>query len=296
MKILLAIDSSAASKAAVNEVVARPWPKGTTVHILSVVESNVFVEIPPLIEKVTEMAYSAVKDAADKLKARGFETLQTVEQGHPKTVIVQYAKQWGADFVIVGSQGLSALTRFLMGSVAQAVVRHAACSVEVVRARAAYKTEAYDSGMRVLLAVDGSDCSIAAARSVAGRRWPAGTEVKIVSAIDIPVPATEPWYVDAGLMNRLRDEETGRMRDAALTVKKIITGAGLKASLAMPIGPAKSVILDEANMWGADLIVTGSHGRRGVDRFLIGSVSEAVAMHAHCSVEVIRDEPQYKLK
>jgi len=48
----------------------------------------------------------------------------------------------------------------------------------------------------------------------------------------------------------------------------------------------KAIILDEAARWGADLIVFGSHGHRGLDR-LLGSVSEAVAMHAGCSVEVI---------
>jgi nucleotide-binding universal stress UspA family protein len=47
-------------------------------------------------------------------------------------------------------------------------------------------------------------------------------------------------------------------------------------------------ILGMADLWGADLIVVGSHGRRGVDRYLMGSVSEAVALHAHCSVEVVR--------
>lgn len=52
-------------------------------------------------------------------------------------------------------------------------------------------------------------------------------------------------------------------------------------------GP-KNVILDEAANWHADLIVVGSHGRRGLDRFLLGSVSETVAIYAHCSVEVLR--------
>jgi nucleotide-binding universal stress UspA family protein len=53
-------------------------------------------------------------------------------------------------------------------------------------------------------------------------------------------------------------------------------------------GNPKEVILDEAQKWGADLIVVGSHGRRGIKRFLLGSVSEAVAMNAHCSVVVVR--------
>jgi nucleotide-binding universal stress UspA family protein len=57
---------------------------------------------------------------------------------------------------------------------------------------------------------------------------------------------------------------------------------------AMPAGEPRGVILDTAKTWGADLIVLGSHGRRGLDRLLLCSVSEAVAIHARCSVEVIR--------
>jgi len=56
----------------------------------------------------------------------------------------------------------------------------------------------------------------------------------------------------------------------------------------IPTGDPRAVILDAARAWPADLIVLGSHGRRGLDRFLMGSVAESVAIHAHCSVEVIR--------
>jgi nucleotide-binding universal stress UspA family protein len=54
------------------------------------------------------------------------------------------------------------------------------------------------------------------------------------------------------------------------------------------MGEPRAFILDEAKAWGADLIVLGSHGRHGLDRLLMGSVSESVALYAHCSVEVVR--------
>ena len=63
---------------------------------------------------------------------------------------------------------------------------------------------------------------------------------------------------------------------------------GLKVIAALEVGDAKSRILDVAEEWHADLIVLGSHGRKGVNRFLMGSVSEAVARHACCSVEIVR--------
>jgi len=63
---------------------------------------------------------------------------------------------------------------------------------------------------------------------------------------------------------------------------------GLKVTAALDMGDAKSRILDVAEEWHADLIVLGSHGRRGLNRFLMGSVSDAVARHACCSVEIVR--------
>jgi nucleotide-binding universal stress UspA family protein len=62
----------------------------------------------------------------------------------------------------------------------------------------------------------------------------------------------------------------------------------LQVITAVLSGNTKDVILEEAQEWAADLIVVGSHGRRGFKRFLLGSVSEAVAMKAHCSVVVVR--------
>jgi nucleotide-binding universal stress UspA family protein len=67
-----------------------------------------------------------------------------------------------------------------------------------------------------------------------------------------------------------------------------LRSASVNATTAVTQGDAKSVILDDAKTWGADLIVVGSRGRKGLDRFMLGSVSEAVLRHAHCSVEVVR--------
>jgi nucleotide-binding universal stress UspA family protein len=63
----------------------------------------------------------------------------------------------------------------------------------------------------------------------------------------------------------------------------------VEAAHKMPIGEPRALILDVAEAWEADLIVVAAHGRRGLDRLLMGSVSEAVATYAPCSVEVIRN-------
>jgi universal stress protein A len=73
-----------------------------------------------------------------------------------------------------------------------------------------------------------------------------------------------------------------------LLVAKRLAEAGCKVSTLVLTGDAKKMILDEAADWPADLIVVGSHGRKGIGRVLLGNVSEAVARHAACSVQIVR--------
>jgi nucleotide-binding universal stress UspA family protein len=91
-------------------------------------------------------------------------------------------------------------------------------------------------------------------------------------------------------IDELRDEAMKRAQVAIAAAMDILATAGVRVSesLSVLLKSPKEVILDEASQWGADLIVVGSHGRRGIDRFLMGSVAESVASHAGCSVEVAR--------
>ena len=288
MNLLLAIDHSLSAESAVSEVVARPWPATTRVCVLSVVETPYFLVIPSLVQTSTEAAQALVSNAADRLIAQGLDTETHVVQDNPRTCVVEYAENWGADMIVVGSRGQSGITRFLMGSVAQTVVRHAPWSVEVVRATI-YDRPVDARAMKILLATDGSDFSTNAARWVAGRPWPDGSKVRVISVADLVIPAIEPWYVDARITETLREEAMTQANDATRAAEKIIVEAGIECGGTVLTGPAREAIIDEAKEWGADLVVVGSHGWRGITRLLIGSVAEAVAVHAHCSVEVIRE-------
>jgi nucleotide-binding universal stress UspA family protein len=149
--------------------------------------------------------------------------------------------------------------------------------------------------MKILLATDGSDYSKAAVNSVAERSWPKDSEVRIVSAMEIPyAPTTEAWVLPSGYNTELervaREQAEAAVKDA---VERIESGkaSGLEIITKIISGSAREVILDEAESWDADLIVLGSHGYSGWQRFLLGSVSHAVATHAHCSVEIVRQKP-----
>jgi nucleotide-binding universal stress UspA family protein len=97
------------------------------------------------------------------------------------------------------------------------------------------------------------------------------------------VSVEEPWAIKS---TRVRRNE--QAQEAVSSAEQVLASAGLKATVVLLSGNPKEVILEEARNWDTDLIVVGSHGRRGFKRFLLGSVSEAVAMNAHCSVVVVR--------
>lgn len=145
--------------------------------------------------------------------------------------------------------------------------------------------------MKILLAVDGSSCSDAAVEEVARRPWPAGSLVRVLTAYELPAPPTpEGWALPLTYFEDLDialKKQGQNVIDSALQKLKSKLDKSISIDAALVPGPARTVILDEAENW-ADLIVVGSHGYRAWERFLLGSVSQAVVSHATCSVEVVR--------
>jgi len=96
-------------------------------------------------------------------------------------------------------------------------------------------------------------------------------------------------------MDQIVEDELHRAENAYAQALEILSSSALKiCESPVLFGDPRPLILDEAKSWGAHLVVLGSHGRRGFDHLLLGSVSEAVAMHAHCSVEVVRSSKDEK--
>ena len=145
--------------------------------------------------------------------------------------------------------------------------------------------------MRVLLAVDNSPCSRAATAAVIDQNIPANTKVQILHVVD-------PFYHmsmydstgPASAAENIHQERLAQGEDFVKRTAAAFPAAGFDVKTRVEEGDPRTMILKVASEWNADLIVMGSHGRSGVDRFLLGSVSEAVTRHAHCSVEIIRDQ------
>jgi nucleotide-binding universal stress UspA family protein len=147
--------------------------------------------------------------------------------------------------------------------------------------------------MKILLAIDGSPCSAAAVEEVARRPWPEGSRVLVVSAVEPPAPlAAEPYMLAGGYFEEAeRAKRQAAEETVARAARALRAGEGtgrLEVETAVLTGSPKRAVVEEADEWGADLIVLGSHGYKTWERMLLGSVSQAVSAHASCSVEIVR--------
>jgi nucleotide-binding universal stress UspA family protein len=149
--------------------------------------------------------------------------------------------------------------------------------------------------MKILLAADGSPCSDAAVEEVARRPWPEGSSVRVLTAFEPVTPPTpEAWALPMTYVEEmdaaLRDQARSTLNRAVEKLRPQLQKSISLDSRIVP-GSPRTVILEEAEDWDADLIVVGSHGYRAWERFLLGSVSQSVVSHAKCSVEVVRCPP-----
>jgi len=141
MKILLAVDPSKHSEAAVNALSSQYRPQDNEVHVLHVLQPIAFSATPqmaptytPEMEQEGNEAKALVERVASQLRKAGFRAEATVAKGDVRETIVNTAAEWPADLIVVGSRGIGALRRLLLGSVAEFVARHAPCSVLIARA------------------------------------------------------------------------------------------------------------------------------------------------------------------
>ena len=140
--------------------------------------------------------------------------------------------------------------------------------------------------MRILLAIDGSNCSDMAVKTVAKRSWPAGSIVRVLSVLEpMTLPVPEAVTVSASWYEAVRRSAYADINRSVTVLKQ---PAVFEIETAIRVGTPENVIVQEAEDWHADLIIVGSHGRGRAGRFLLGSVSQAVALRARCSVEIVR--------
>ncbi len=288
MRVLVAVDGSSSSDAVIREVARRPWPTGTQFAVVTVVDPYFFTKAPLLLDEAKQSAQKSLEAIAQPIEQANWPVEREVVLENPRHALPRAASEWKADLVMMGSHGVGTVGRLLVGSTTQAVLRHAQCSVEIVRSAAGKNVT--EDGMRILIPTDGSEHAEAALRSVAERPWPKGSIFKVLASPEYPVLVGEYPYFAPEQVTDLTKQSLEHASAAVETGAAMLAKVGLNVSseVMKPEDTPAHSILSAAEAWNAELIVMGSHGRRGFDRLVLGSVSETVALHAKCSVEVIR--------
>jgi len=143
--------------------------------------------------------------------------------------------------------------------------------------------------MKILLAIDDSKYSDAAIHQLIAQVSPRGAEVRVLHVIapEIIYPDGQTWGYPIP-RERVAPERRKEAEGLVVRAAQRLRDAAFSVVTAIDVGEPKLAVIDAATEWHADLILLGSHGRKGLDRFLLGSVSEAVARNAPCSVEIAR--------
>lgn len=307
MKILIAYDGSDCADRALTDLRRAGLPRQAEALVVSVAEQW-FPPPPPSSYEIVEatLAGSASTEAREQpsqavehAHALTFQASKLVQSlfpawkvsseaynGSPARELINRANEWGADLIVVGSHGRSALGRFILGSVSQKVVTEAPCSVRIARG----SEEIKHSAVRIIIGVDGSPCSEAAVRAVTERTWPPGSEAYVITVYDPIVPTAIGQFIPpvVKLVEEGNEGQLARARRVAEEAAKELRRIGLAVSTIVNPGDPRHVLLEEAERLAADSVFVGARGLSRIDRLLLGSVSTAIATRAHCSVEVVR--------
>ena len=281
-KLVIGYDDSPCSNAAVDDLKRAGLPQRVDAVVVTV--ADVF---PPPKDELTEddvlspaaaalvarsqaearkavaHALTVCEQAASRIKADFPDWEVKVHAGgdSPAWALIKLASELDADLVVVGSHGhSSAGGRLIMGSVSLRVLYETHCSVRI--ARCVHNQP--DGPVRIIVGFDGSKESEVAVHAVASRSWPAGTEVRVITAREALRPNQHNFL-------------TEKLQAVGVTFTELSRN-----------GEPAHVLVKEAADWDADSIFVGTRDLHGFRHFLQGSVSSAVAAHARCSVEVVR--------
>ena len=281
MRILAGYNGSVASKSALADLKNAGLPAPTQVLVLSVAE----LWIAP---RSAEEAAAAAAEAKSFLTSNfpNWSVYAETAAGSPAREILARAETYKPDLIVLGEPLHNAGdSGVYLGQTSKTVLSQAECPVRISRSNELGS----EHPNRILVGFDGSAAAFRAVESIAAKSWSNSPEVRLLAVTNLGLLSDLRGSVN-GEISAVDTSEISRWsQSVASTALTRLTNAGLRASLQTRLGQAKDVIVDEASKWGADMVFVGPHGSaNSFDRFLLGSVSAAVAARAHCSVEVVR--------
>ena len=281
MRVLLATDGSPDATQAVEWVAQFPLPVDATIDVVTSI---------PWPESATragrelwKQAALTVEDACRRLGKRWSRVDGRVDDGDPRSVIVDTAAAHRSDLIVLGARSLGVVASALLGSVSLGVARHAPCPVLVCKGAVRPLRSA-------TVALDGSDSARDALDYFSALPLPNELAIRLIGVVEPlrypSIDGVSPHLVE--LMNEYEDERRSQLETVLASGSAALRGRVRRVSTTTLVGQAAPSILSEAAKQPSDLIVVGARGLGPVKRLLLGSVSESVLRHASCSVLIVR--------
>ena len=278
-KLLIAIDGSPTSLHALRESFKLAQNEGSWITVVSVVPPYTgdldLVAVGNVMASMRKPCEEALAKAQEIANAERASIKTVCEEGEPHERIIDLADAENYDLIVMGRRGLRRLEKVLLGSVTAKVIGYSHTDVIVV------PRDTEVGWQRALVATDGSKYSEAASKKARDFAKSYGGELKILSVVDVPPEfyAESPKTVD-----ELIKKAKGYVED----IRKQSESEGIKAETFVREGETYQKITELAKEQNVGTIVMGSHGRTGLKRLLMGSVTEKVIGHAPCPVLVVK--------
>ncbi|MDE3034840.1 MAG: universal stress protein [Nitrospirota bacterium] len=290
MRVLLAIDASPDSRNAAGMIKHLAVPPD--LHVLNVVDVEALKhaydspEMPAgyyetYRQEVSEVAERVLHEMKAELAPHASHIRLIADTGDAAESIIQTAEEARAGLVILGQRGMTATPTFLLGGVSQKVATYAPCSVLIVK-------EPQPTLDRILLALDGSDESTKAVQFLA--RAPFKGPMRVTAVLVWPGHHAGLLGPAKGLRDMRSAAKTARAQGEALLRSTVapLSGKPYEVETEWLQGDPAFSLIEAAARHQAQMIVLGARGMKAVKRFLLGSVSQKVLVHAPCSVLIVR--------
>lgn len=283
--LLVATDGSQYSEGAVREAIRLAKRCSSSLVAVTVVETNPEYQTiaPHLFEKAEKIALRNLEAVKELAKKEGLLCDGMLLEGEDSyRVIVDEAAKRKSSMIIMGRRGRTGLARLMMGSVTARVIGHAPCNVLVVPRSAQVEFK------NIVVAVDGSRYSDAAAGEAIGIAKRCGSNLTIVSVVPSEFASAMDIVQSQMPKGLVAENELIQAEKNVQRVKEAAEKEGVRVSGIVLAGRPADAVVQTAKDKKADLIVLGSHGKTGVEKLLMGSVTERVIVLSDCAVLVVK--------
>ncbi|HSB44314.1 MAG TPA: universal stress protein [Nitrospira sp.] len=285
MKIVVGVDWSEQAFATVQQVLHLYRPSELT--LVHGVDLGIF-EYPIVAQAANLQGYddfrNSLIDAGRQVLARTANMLpfdsdtvkQVNEVGNPAEIILKTANAVEADLVAVGARGHSRVTELVLGSVSHRVLMHSTRPTLIVKGTSR-------PIQRVLVAIEGGEDAERIKQWLLVHPFANPVDLCVLSVV-VPIRVADPYNI--GGFETWSDSLKTYAEDLVKTVGAELMGSRYSISTRVATGEVAATVAEQAK--GMDLVVVASHGRKGLERFLLGSASHGIVHHVTCPILVIR--------